>query len=293
MIYAKFFKKFCLVMPIAFALTAQGKQRPSEVRFHDEANDTTRITKILIESENINDPNARIMSIAERFIDVPYVGGTLETYPDVERLTVNLDELDCTTFVESVLAMAITAGEHRTSWHDYLNNLEGTYYRGGELEGYPSRLHYFSDWIVDNVHRGNIVEETSAFPDYRTMTKTLDFMSRNAELYPALADSANLAGIKNAEMGYRNHRYPYIPSSSVNNKGVRDKFKDGDIVAILSRKNGLDIAHVGFIVKDDKGIPYLFHASSKGGKVMRDKLSLFEYLKKNNNPGIRILRIKD
>ena len=29
-------------------------------------------------------------------------------------------------------------------------------YRGGRLAGYPSRLHYFTDWLLDNERRGLI-----------------------------------------------------------------------------------------------------------------------------------------
>lgn len=264
-----------------------------EVNFHNIDADTTRITGILLETQDITDPNKRVLTIAEKFLDVPYVAKTLETDNGVEVLTVNLDELDCTTFVETVLALALTAGEHRTSWRDYVANLEGMRYRGGVLNGYPSRLHYISDWVVDNSHRGNVTEVTCAFPDHRSTNKTLDFMSKHRENYPAMADSANFAGVKNIEMGYRMHRYDYLPWNVLNNKGIKEKFIEGDMVALLSKANGLDVAHVGFVVKDTKGTPYLLHASLKEGKVVRDKTPLMDYLKKAGMPGLRVIRLKD
>lgn len=281
------------VIAACCSLTVNAKVNMNQVRFHNIDSDTTRITEILKEAVKIADPNERVMTIAEKFIGVPYVAHTLETDDNQEVLTVNLDELDCTTYVQIVLALAITAGEHRTSWRDFIDTLEETRYRNGEMNGYPSRLHYTSDWIVDNVHRGKITEASGLIPDYRTMSKTIDFMSKNADKYPALADSANLAQVKSIEMGYRRHQYNYLPWNVLNNKQVKAKLKDGDTVCLLAKTNGLDIAHMGFVYKDDKGVPHLLHASMKQGKVVKDPLPLSEYLHKSGLPGIRVIRIKE
>lgn len=286
---------FIGLLTLAIALwgtPAWSKVPVNEVVFHNEQADTTIITYILVEIENIADPGERILATAYKFVGKPYVPGTLEN-ADGERLVVNLDEFDCTTFVETVMALCITAAERRTSWRDYLATLESLRYRGAQLDGYPSRLHYMSDWIVDNSHRGNIQEVTDRWPESRTQEKTLDFMSRNADKYPALADSANLARIKSYEMGYRRHRFPYLPYASLNSRTVRDKLNNGDMVAILSKAGGLDVQHVGFIVKDSKNTPYIIHASSKDGCVEVSKQPLGEYLKKQMVPGIRIIRLKE
>ena len=282
-----------IALTVFVSCTTSAKVHVSEINFHNEATDTTRITEILKEASVIANPNERVMFIAEKFVGTPYVAHTLESDDLKERLTVNLDELDCTTFVETVFALAKTAGEHRTSWRDFVANLEEIRYRGGTLKDYPSRLHYISDWIVDNTHRGNVVEVSGQMPGYRTMEKTIDFMSRNASRYPALADSTTLAEIKGFEMGYRKHRYPYIPWNAVNNKGVKEKMIPGDMVAMLTKVNGLDVTHLGLLIKDEKGTPYLLHASLKGGKVEKSTLPLQEYLRKNDMPGIRLVRLKD
>lgn len=288
-------KILCLasVLLLSSVVTTVARVFPMDVNFHNAQNDTTRITTMLIDAEKIPDVNERIVALARLFLDTPYQGGTLESTDGTEQLTVNLDAFDCTTFVETVLALAKTAGEHRTSWRDYVGNLEAMRYRNGEMNGYPSRLHYFSDWVVENTHRGNIAEVTSHFPDYRSEIKTLEFMTKNAGKYPALADSANLAAMKNAEMGYRKHQYPYLPWNVMTKKNIRQAFKEGDVVALLTKTPGLDVTHLGFIVKDEKGVPYLLHASSKQGKVVVDKTPLADYLQKQKSPGIRIIRLKD
>lgn len=259
---------------------------PAEVRFHNEAVDTIRITEILIELEGMNaeTPEALVTAAAEKFLGTPYVAGTLEHEP--EQLTVNTEELDCTTFVETALALALTVEGHRTSWRDYINTLEQLRYRNGRVNGYASRLHYISDWIVDNMHRGNLTEVTERVGHADSKIKTLDFMSSHREQYPALADSANYAGIKNVEVGFRSHKYPYIKPSNIGSTQLRE----GDVIALTTNMNGLDVTHLG-IIKMVSGKPHLLHASSRGGKVMVDPLSLEDYLRRNRTQGIRVIRL--
>lgn len=259
------------------------------INWHNEATDTITINNLLKDAVKISDPNERIFSLAKSFIDTPYKAGTLES-PDGEKLTISLDEVDCTTLIDNVIALAITAGEKRTSWRDFLYNLERIRYRKGVINGYASRLHYISDWIVDNVHRGNFIEATPLCDFVSYEIKTLNFMSANRNLYPALADSATFAKIKEAEIGYRNHKFPYIKSSRVN-KASKSFLKTGDIIALCTGKKGLDVSHMGVLFIDEEGTPFLLHASSKAGKVVLDSIPLNSYLRNNGSQGIRVIRI--
>lgn len=259
------------------------------INWHNEATDTITINNLLKDAVKISDPNERIFSLAKSFIDTPYKAGTLES-PDGEKLTISLDEVDCTTLIDNVIALAITAGEKRTSWRDFLYNLERIRYRKGVINGYASRLHYISDWIVDNVHRGNFIEATPLCDFVSYEIKTLNFMSANRNLYPALADSATFAKIKEAEIGYRNHKFPYIKSSRVN-KAAKSFLKTGDIIALCTGKKGLDVSHMGVLFIDEEGTPFLLHASSKAGKVVLDSIPLNSYLRNNGSQGIRVIRI--
>lgn len=259
------------------------------INWHNEAADTITINNLLKDAVKIPNPEERIFSIAQNFIDTPYKAGTLES-PDGEKLTINLDEVDCTTLIDNIIALAITAGEKRTSWRDFLYNLERLRYRKGIINGYASRLHYISDWIVDNVHRGNFIEATPLCDFVSYEIKTLNFMSANRNLYPALADSATFAKIKEAEIGFRNHKFSYIKSSRVN-KAAKSFLHTGDIIAICTGKKGLDVSHMGILFIDEEGTPFLLHASSKAGKVILDTTPLVKYLNNNRLPGIRVIRI--
>ena len=281
----------CAAVVAVFATTAANSVSavtPSQVIFSNEANDTTEITNILVEnSKNAPEANNLMVSIGKYFVDVPYKGGTLDG--ETEELRVNLQGMDCTTFVENVAAMTMTILERRSSWIDFVYNLERLRYRGGTMKGYASRLHYVSDWILDNAHRGILTEMTDRVGNPKYQVKTLDFMTANRDKYAALADSANFEELKNAQIGFRSHRYPYIRSAEADKASILP----GDIIAITTKTEGLDVSHVGIAVEVDGRI-HLLHASSKEGKVCISSLPLGEYLRRNRNAtGIRVIRLRD
>ena len=106
-----------------------------------------------------------------------YTAGTLDR-DSVEKLQPYLQETDCTTFVETVLALARTAVKKQSTWDEYCRQLTALRYRNGKIDGYLSRLHYFSDWIANNEQKGfvtDITQISGGVPD----TLQLHFMSRN------------------------------------------------------------------------------------------------------------------
>lgn len=281
--------RLSIILPIALLLFAMTGHAQRPARFHNETADTARLTQILIDMEATPAvaPGILVSVAAQYFIDTPYRGATLEIEP--EMITVNLDALDCTTLVENALALAMTVASRRSSWHDFIYNLQRIRYRNATVDGYPSRLHYVSDWIVDNTHRGILKEVTDRIipnPDYTV--KTLDFMSSNRDKYPALkTNDDNLNRIKNTEIGYRSHRFPYIKPQNISKADIRE----GDIIAITTSIKNLDVTHMG-IATIVGGVPHLIHASSKAGKVILDPLPLRDYLRRNRGAtGIRVLRL--
>lgn len=280
----------CLIL--AFVLMSQTAHAimPWEVRWHNEQSDTTCLTNLLKKGvdSGLSDGDL-IVFFGEQFIDKPYAGGTLEGEP--EMLTVNVDEFDCTTFVETVLALTTTVGERRAGWQDFIHNLESLRYRQGNLDDYSSRLHYISDWIVDNSHRGNLHEVTDRWQGVGYNVKSLDFMTKHRSSYSALADSTQFTRMKSVETGYRSHRFPYIKTSNLSGKSGMRFLNQGDILAFTTKTAGLDVSHMGIVVVEADG-PHLLHASSKAGRVVKEKTLLSEYLKKNPGvTGARVIRI--
>ena len=279
-----------ILLSVAICASAQ-----TDVRFGNEASDTTRIDEMLIKgaARQFATPNDRVAFFGKLLVDTPYGAGTLEGEPEV--LTVRIDSVDCTTFVETAMALAMTNMERRSSWRDFVFNLRRIRYRNGEVDGYPSRLHYICDWAVDNIHRGNFRDATTAFPKATYAMKSIDFMTNNRDKYPALADSANFARMRMIENGYRRHRYPFIKSNDLNLKGVKADLKNGDVVALVTNIKNLDVTHMGIILKDSPTAePYLLHASSSDGKVEISKYPLGEFMRRNRQwAGVRLFRLAE
>ena len=123
--------------------------------------------------------------------------------------------------------------------------------------------------------------------------KTLDYMTKHRDSYPALADSAEFERMKNCEIGYRSHRFPYIRTSTLAGKWSKENLQNGDILAFTTKTPGLDVSHMGIVVMKNDG-PHLMHASTRAGKVTIEERSLAEYLRKNTNiTGARIIRPAD
>lgn len=262
----------------------------TQMRFHCDS-DTTVINGLLAKGNEsgIADANALIEFYARQLLGTPYVAHTLEA--DEEVLTINIHELDCLTFIESLYALTRATLNHRYSWRDYAANIENVRYRGGTMGDYSSRIHYISEWIIDNHLRGNLVEVTPDLPHADYMVKNIDYMSKNPSQYRQLKnDTAMVEKIRRHEL--RQHRFPYLKRSWLNDKDVKATLRSGDFISLVTKADGLDVSHNGIIIVDDKGDPYLLDASMSGGKVMLESKPLFKFLERSkNNIGVRVFRM--
>lgn len=263
-----------------------------QMRFHCDK-DTAEINLLLKKGQNasLKTPNQLVAFYAQELLDRPYVAHTLEG--ETELLTINIDQLDCTTFVETLYALTRATLNGRTSWRDYASALEDLRYRDGQMGDYSTRLHYISEWIVNNRSRGNLIEVTPDVPTCAYLVKNIDFMSRHKDSYVSLKDDeAMVEKIRKCEMGYRNHRMPYIKKQWLARKDVKAALKTGDFVGLVTKIDGLDISHLGIVYKDERGEVYLLDASMTGGKVQIEKENMYDMLQHSkNNIGLRVFRI--
>lgn len=232
---------------------------------------------------------------ARSFLGRPYVAHTLESANGDEQLVVNTRQLDCTTLVENVTALTLCAYRNLYTYHDFLNALMQLRYRRGRLNGYASRLHYFSDWIDDNTAM-ELVDEVQAPTPPFTAVQTLDvnYMSSHTGTYSALRKQPSLVGlIRQQEKALTGRTYRYIPKAEVaDTQALHKAVADGDIVAITCNKRGLDIAHVGIAVWHQDGL-HLLNASQLHKKVVEESMTLSDYLSHHpSHTGLRIIRIK-
>lgn len=286
-------KALILILLLASCSRVNGAS-VQQMRFHC-ANDTTKIGQLLQEGyeSGLKGSNELVKFYAVKLLGTPYVAHTLEG--DEEMLTINIDELDCTTFVETLYALTRTTLDGRYSWRDYAGNLENLRYRNGTMGDYSTRLHYISDWIMDNNNRGNLVEVTGDLPHAQYEVKSINFMTKHKDSYNSLKnDDEMVKRIAKVEDKLRKHRMSVLRKSWLGKKDVKEALRDGDFVGLVTNIEGLDISHLGIISKDESGNIYLLDASSRGGKVMLERMPLHEHLsgKKSSVIGIRVFRMK-
>ena len=234
-----------------------------------------------------------VLWLARQFLGVPYVAHTLEVNDD-ERLVVNTRQLDCTTLVETVAALKLCTQAGKHGFADYLYALRQLRYRQGRMAGYPSRLHYFTDWIRDKVAMQLVTDIQQPNPPFSAVqTVNVDYMSTHTSAYKALkANAALVPEIRAAEQSLTGMKVRYIPKRSLRNSALlRKVIKDGDILAITCNKKGLDIAHLGFAVWRSNGL-HLLNASMIHKKVIEEPMTLYQYMQKHKtHTGIRVVRI--
>lgn len=220
-----------------------------------------------------------MIKIGTFFKETPYVASTLEISPEKEKLVVNLREMDCTTFAENCLAIARTIKKGAPTFEKFAAELQSIRYRQGKIDGYPSRLHYFSDWIFDNSKK-QIVKDLSKDLGGEPFSKTVNFMSTHPESYEQLQDSSLIPLIAETEKQITKRQRYFIPEDKI--AGVEDLFMDGDIAGITTGIEGLDIVHVVLLVRRGGRI-HMLHASSSAEKVVLSDETLEAYLKSSKN----------
>jgi hypothetical protein len=197
--------------------------------------------------------------------------------------------MDCTTFVEYVTALALCFSAQKYDFGDFVEMLAILRYRSGKIDGYTSRLHYFSEWLQDNKKKGIITIVSDNIGNDRFDNK-VDFITSNPRLYKPLTDTVLIGQIKIIEADISSWTMKYITKDNMQN--IENKIYHGDIIALASSIKGLDISHVGFAIRKN-GRLHLLHASSLNKKVEISSVPLDDYLNKHfNYSGILVGRVR-
>ncbi len=218
-----------------------------------------------------------IEKIATHFLDYPYKAGTLE-HDGQETLIINLREFDCTTFIENVIVLSQNISNQKFSFQEYCDQLKMIRYRGGIIDRYPSRLHYFSDWLYDN-EKKDLVKVVDFSEHSVPLGKEINFMSTHTDSYDKLNRNQYFADeIKTWEAAINNRIFNYIPQEEINR--AASGIQSGDLIAITTGIDGLDIMHTGFSIIIN-GELHLIHASSDAKKVIISDKSLHDKINDN------------
>ncbi len=278
-----------VVLSLFFACNAAKKDKVQEqIKIVAQEKDKQILEEILELFSNQKETPLPVLMIkvGTFFKGIPYVAHTLEFEP--EQLVVNLREMDCTTFAENCLAISRTIKSKNPGFQKFTEELQKIRYRNGKVEGYPSRIHYFSDWIYTNDKKG-LVKKVSKEIANTKYDSHVDFMSTHPGSYKQLENNPEFVKeLAEQEKDISSRTMYYIPEEKI--AEIEDQLHDGDIAGITTNIGGLDISHVVLLVHKEGRI-HILHASSAAEKVVISENTLEDYLLNSKSAtGIMVAR---
>ena len=246
----------------SLAVTADSSVEQENIQIHQ------RIIKKVAANTQQASIGEIIQQVGAQLLGAEYKAGLLDRSTQ-ETLFISLKQFDCLLFIETVLAIAHNIQQQEYSYQAFTSKVEDQRYWNGKINGYCSRLHYFSDWIADNAKRGNVNNITRQLGGVR-ITKKLDFMTSHRSSYANLAKSdLNFKCIARVEDNLST-TFDYIPTKNI--RKIYSQLKPGDIIGVATNIAGLDFTHTGFVYQQPNGNLGLIHASPAGQVVIAKDL---------------------
>ena len=215
----------------------------------------------------IADPGERVAFISEQFLGTAYQENTLiGDHQTDEEFVIDLRGLDCFTVIDYVEAIRLSG-----SFAQFQEMLKQVRYKNGIIS-FGSRNHFFADWA----------EYRSAF--VRDATKETG-EGRVRELQKTLNRKDDGALFLNG-VEPMDRTITYIPTDEID-KTMLQRLRTGDYAGIYSDSPGLDVSHVGIIIRAGASL-LLRHASSTIDLRKVVDQDLAQYMK--GKPGLIILR---
>jgi len=242
----------------------------------------THVEKMLANlSAAETDPDRRIQFLSEVARGTPYLIFCLGEGPsgliDKDPL-MDLGRVDCMTFCEQILAMAISR-----SYQDYFQNLQKIRYRDGIVD-FKLRNHYtIADWLPNNAWLLEDATELIGGPLCRPMIKTVD-----RPQFFKTTGCPDLRGISPPQT----MTVMYIPKEDL--LDVEGNLRGGEIVSLIQHQEGIFSSHMALIAKDREGGTIFRHASRTAGEVVDEPFA--EYVGKikewDNTAGMIFIRVR-
>ena len=239
--------------------------RETKIIFIPDKRFRLEVSRLLNETSKMKNTPEKIEFLSSCFLGVPYQEFTLTgSDTDPESLIINLRGVDCFTLLDYVEAM-----RHASTFDEFAEHLIKTRYRDGIIS-FSHRNHFFTDWRDNNPDSIKDVTDQIGGPRTIIVNKTLN-RKEDGTFF--------LKGIRCFERAVS-----YIPSGLIDEQ-VLDALRTGDYAGIFAAAPGLDVSHVGMIIR--KSGPLIFrHASSENRKVLDEDFE--KYI--SGKPGLVILR---
>ena len=200
------------------------------------------------------DPVARIERASAQALGTPYRLGPLgegEGAPYDSKPLIDFKAVDCVTFCEQTLALALSS-----SYQETVETLQKIRYKNGEIK-MECRNHYtLADWTVNN--QWLMQDMTATLPGHQWLTRTIS--------HQKLFAAQHFEGIQVREPD-RQIKAAYIPENQL--MAVLPHLKSGDMAVLIQDHEGIFAAHTGFMIQ--KSGQWVFrNATSIGSKQVVD-----------------------
>jgi len=227
------------------------------------------LDELLRSARRLPGEGGRIGYLSKYFLGIGYQAGTLVGSASVpEQLVISLASLDCFTLLDYLEAMRRSA-----SFADFVEALSCVRYRHCVVD-YRHRHHFFSDWTAYQRERIDDITDTVADAAVVVVEKQLNRKADGSAWVPGIEAIVRTV--------------TYLPSEKID-EGVLGMLRTGDYIGVYSEAEGLDVSHVGVVVKGPF-VSYLRHASSSPDKKRVLDEELRQYLE--GKPGIVVYRAK-
>lgn len=219
-----------------------------------------------------------LLRLARQLLGRPYKAFSLDAEPQ-ERLRLDLTGFDCALLVEQLLALI-----HSRNVVEFSEQVQRLRYGNGDVD-YCDRNHYFTVWAANAERLGLVKDITESLPGASLRVRRLNFMSSHPNSYRPMRQARARQCIAALERNL-SVRQSYVPIGALGSAAA--KLRSGDIFALVTAVDGLDVSHTGFLERS-RGELHAIHAAPKRG-VMRS-LDFVRYASSVEDVvGISILR---
>jgi len=220
--------------------------------------DAGRARRLLAAAKAHRAVGARVDALSKALLGCPYEAhGLVGSAETPEAFTASLERFDCVTYVETVLALALSARAD-----DFAGWLRRIRYDGGEVR-WRSRNHYMTGWIRASTRLGVVRKMRTGLPGTR--------LERRLDVVPGLPPSRA--------------RFTCVPKGQLGR--LASRLATGDLIFFASTRRNLDVFHCGLLVAGDGGWR-LRHATRSRGSVVEEELDLF--LRRQRMSGVIVVR---
>ncbi len=214
----------------------------------------------------------RIVSISADFLNKPYqldpwgegINGQFSQKP-----LYRFDRFDCQTYVETVLALALSDSPSPAPIQAFQNQLLEIRYSNGKPDFFTRNHFPSADWIPHNIQKGYV--------KFSSLNNNKISMDINKQQW-----FENQTHIRNLNIPHKLRvTLPYISVNQLSS--ISNKIPNGSIIMIV-KPSFLLISHMGFAIWKNHTL-YLRSASSLYGKVI--DLPLLAYIENQSRFGVK------